>query len=156
MIQYPHTLKNNIYHSNKRGPPPFFYSDTNPVLDQVLVHSVDKTHDLVEAVELTWLLFLNILSFNFVPTPNKSRRFIRFRKSYIYRPPVVLIKGTLLSCLMCAVKSGNFVAFFCICLFSMIVHLRNLFLLSTPVARILLFPRWVRKRKDVKQLSINI
>ena len=29
-------------------------------------------HILVVTVELIWLLLLNILSFNFVPTPNKS------------------------------------------------------------------------------------
>ena len=28
-IQYPRTLKSNIYHLNKREPPPFFHSDTN-------------------------------------------------------------------------------------------------------------------------------
>ena len=33
---------------------------------------------------------------------------------------------------------------------------RNLFLLSTPVARMFLITRWVSRRKDVKQLSINI
>ena len=55
---------------------------------------------MVVTVELTCLLFLNILPFNFVPTPNKSLRFTRFRKSYVYRPAVVLIKGTLLSWLI--------------------------------------------------------
>ena len=65
-MQDPRTLKNNIYHSNKRGPPLF------PVLGQVLIHSFDKTHVLVVTVKLIWLLFLNILSFNFVPTLNKS------------------------------------------------------------------------------------
>ena len=30
-MQYPHTLKNSIYLSKNRGPPPFFHSDTNPV-----------------------------------------------------------------------------------------------------------------------------
>ena len=38
----------------------------------------------------------------------------------------------------------------------MLVYLRNLFLLSTPVARMLLTPRWVSKQKDMKYLSINI
>ena len=37
----------------------------------------------------------------------------------------------------------------------MIAHLRNLFLLSTPVAPMLLTLRWASRRKDVKQLSIN-
>ena len=48
----PTTLKNNIYHSNKRGPPPFFHSDTSPVLGQVLVYSIDKIHILVATVKL--------------------------------------------------------------------------------------------------------
>ena len=65
-IQYLYTFKNNIYHSNKRGPPRFIHSDTNPVLSYVLVHSVDKTYVLVITVELIWLFSLNILSFNFV------------------------------------------------------------------------------------------
>ena len=90
------------------GPLPVFHSDSNLVLDQVLVHSINKTHVLVVTLELTWLLFLNMLSFNFVPTPNKSLRFTRFRKSYVYHSAVVLIKGTLLSCLMCAAQSENF------------------------------------------------
>ena len=37
----------------------------------VLRHSFDKTHVLVVTVELTWLLLLNILSFNFVTKPKK-------------------------------------------------------------------------------------
>ena len=61
-IQHPRTLKYSIYHSNKRGPLPFFHSDTNPVLVYVLFHSVDKIHVLVVTVELIWLLFLNFLS----------------------------------------------------------------------------------------------
>ena len=36
----PRILKNKVNHSSKRGPPPFIYSDTNPVLGNVLVHSV--------------------------------------------------------------------------------------------------------------------
>ena len=70
-IQYPHTLQNNNYRSNKRLPPPFFHSDTNPVFVHVLILFFDKTHVLVVTVESIWLLLLNILSFNFVPTSNK-------------------------------------------------------------------------------------
>ena len=62
-IQYPCTLKSNIYHSNKRGPPPIFHLDTNAVLGHVLIHSVDKTRVLVATVELIWL-FLNIFLSN--------------------------------------------------------------------------------------------
>ena len=64
-IQYAHNVDSNIYHLNKRGLPPFFHSETNPVLGHVLVHSVDKTHVLVETVKFIWLLLLNILSSNF-------------------------------------------------------------------------------------------
>ena len=70
-IQYPNTLRNNIYYSSKRVPPPVFHSSTNPVLCQVLIQSFDKTQVLVVTVELIWLVLLNILSFNYVPMPNK-------------------------------------------------------------------------------------
>ena len=70
-IQYPCTLQNNIYHSNKRIPPTFFNSDTNPVCGHLLIHSFGKNPSLVVTVELIWLLLLNILSFNFIPTTNK-------------------------------------------------------------------------------------
>ena len=73
-IQYARTLKNNIYYSKKRGPPTFSHLDTNLVIGHALVHSVDKTHVLVVTVDFIWLLFLNILSFNFAATPWKSLR----------------------------------------------------------------------------------
>ena len=76
-------LNNNKDHLRKRGAPPFFHSDTNLVLNHVLVHSVDKTHVLVVTVVLIWLLFLNILSFNFFPTSSRSLKFRRFRTSYV-------------------------------------------------------------------------
>ena len=157
LVQYnnhTHTLKNSIYHSNKRGPPPFFHSDSNPILGHVLVNSVDKIYALVLVVELIWL-FLNMLSFNFVPTPNISLRFTRFRRSYVNGPGVVLIKITLLSCLVCAFESDN-VSSFCNCLSSIIVHLRNLFLMTTSVTRMLLTPRRVSRGQDMKEVSINI
>ena len=71
IIQYPRTLKNNIYHSSKQVPPPFFHLDVNPVFGQVLIHYFAKTHVVVVTVEMIWLLLLNILSFKFVPTLNK-------------------------------------------------------------------------------------
>ena len=55
-MQYPRTLKNNIYHSNKRVPPPFFHLDASPVFGHVLIHYFDKTHVLVVTVKLIWLL----------------------------------------------------------------------------------------------------
>ena len=63
-------------HSTKWGPPVFFYLDTSPVLSHGLVHYVGKTHVLAVTVEIFWLFFLNILSFNFVQTPKKTLRFM--------------------------------------------------------------------------------
>ena len=117
-IQYPHTLKNNIYHSNKWGPPPFFCSDINPVLGHFLVYCVDKTHILVVIVELILLLFLNILSFNFVQTPSKSLKL----------PCCCSNQSFHCFYLMCAVQSDHGLHF-CSCLSAMIMYLRNLFLL---------------------------
>ena len=76
-------LNNNKDHSKKWGPRLFFHSDTNPVLSHVLAHSVDKTHVLGVTVELIWLLFLNILSFNFCPTPNKGGNLFSFLSTLI-------------------------------------------------------------------------
>ena len=97
MIQHPHILKNSIDHLSKRGPPPFFHSNTNLVLGNVLVYSVEKAHVLVVTGELIWLLFLNILSFNYMQTPNKSHGFKKFRRSYVHLSIVVQINH----CQMC-------------------------------------------------------
>ena len=144
MIRYPHTLKNNIYHSSKLGPLPLFHLDTSIVLGHILIHSVDKTHLLVVIVELIWLLFSNILSFNLVLRPNKSLWFTWFRRSYVNCPAVILIKVDVrcfswfagwwfakLICLMSILQSSNFPFFFflfCSCLSPVIVYLHNLFL----------------------------
>ena len=87
-IQYPRTLKNNIYHSNNGNHHQFLIRIS--ILGHALVHSVDKTHVLVVTVKLIGLLFLNIFSFNFAPTLNKSLRFTRFRRSYVNHTAVVL------------------------------------------------------------------
>ena len=109
--------------TNREKPPPVFHLNVDPVLDHVLIHSVDKNHALVVTVELIWLLF-NILSCNFV----------QHRTNFLGWPR----------------------SLFCSCLFPKVEHLRNLFWLSRPVVQMLLTPRWVRRQKDVKQLSINI
>ena len=130
-IQYPRNLKSNIYHSNKRGSPPFFHVDTNPVTGHTLVHSVDKTHVLVVIVDLIWLLFLNILSFNFAATPRKSLRFSRFIRSSVNRPAVLLTNNYQSFCFMCAVRSCHVPSFL-----QVFVPNDSAFaLLSTPVAR---------------------
>ena len=121
---------------NKRGPSPFLHSDTNPVLGHILVHSVSKSHFLVVTLESIWFLFFNILCINFVSTPNKSLRFTRLRRNYVF--------WTKLPCFFawCVLfKVAKYL--FCSCLSAMIVHLRNLFLLSPPVARMMLALRSV-------------
>ena len=128
-MQYPITLKNNIYQSNKLEPLLFSHSDTNPVLDYVLVHSVDKTQVLVVTVGLIWLLFVNILFFHFVLTPNKPLRFTRFRKSSVNSSAVVLTihcqsYTTFLLDVHCLKWWHSFLIS---CLYPVIMHLRNLF-----------------------------
>ena len=127
------------------------------ILGHILDGFVDKTHALVVTIELIWLLFLNIFSFNFVSAPNKSLRFTRFTRSYLNRLAVILTNHcqsftSILLDLHC-LKWSRF--FLCSCLSPMIVHLRNVILLSTRVARMLLTPRSLGRRKDVKQLSIT-
>ena len=125
MIQYPRTLRNNIYHSDKQGTPSFFHPDTNPVTAHALFHFVDKTHILVVTVEVIWLLFLNSLSFNFVLTTRKSLRFTRFRGSYVNRHAVVLTnyRQSYTPFLVNVCYSKQRRCFFCSCLFPMIVNL---------------------------------
>ena len=122
-----------------------------PILGHVLVHSVDKTHVLVVTVELIWLLFLNRFFLKFVPTPNKSLRFTRFRRSYVNCTAVVLIKQCQsYTAFLLDVGCSKWPRSFFLQLFAVIVHLRDLFLLSRRVSRMLSTPRWVSKRKDVK------
>ena len=106
------------------------------------------------------VVVLEYTFFEFFPTSNKSLRLTRFRRSYVNRPAIVLINHTIYAAFLlnercCAVQRGH-VPFFCSCLPPMTVHFGNLVLLSTPVAHMLLTPKWVSKRKDVKQLPINI
>ena len=106
------------------------------VLRNALVDPFEKTPVLV-VVELIWFLFLNMLSLNFIQTPNKSRRFRKFRRSNAHRSVVAQTNY----CQNCTAfflldvrcpKCPH--SFSCSCLSPTIVHLRNLFLLSTPVA----------------------
>ena len=145
-------MKNNICNSNKWGPPLFLHLDTNPVIGHALVHSVDKTHILDETVDLIWLLFLHILSSNFVVTPRKSLRFTRFIRSYVNRLAVVLTNHRQsYTAFLFDVRSSKLLMFhFFLQLF---VPNDNAFaLLSTLVSRMLWTPRWVRRRTYVKQL----
>ena len=102
--------------------------------------------DLVAVIEYTFFQ----LCFN---AEQISVRLARFKRSYVYHPAVVQTNHTsytpFLLDVRCTVERGH-VSFFCSCLSPVVVHLRNLFLLRTSVVRILLTPRWVSRRKDVK------
>ena len=91
-------------------------SGYQPVIGHALVHSIDKTHVLDVTVDLIWLLFLNILSFNFPATPRKSVRFTRFKWSYVTRTAFLLD--------VCCLKMPCHFQFFYSCLFPIIMHLR--------------------------------
>ena len=158
-MQHQGILKNSMNHLSKRGPPSFFHSDTNLVVGNVLVHSVEKSScSQVVTDKLIWLLFLNILSFNYVQTTNKSLRFRKFRRSYTYTS-LLSFKPTTMKCRLLFLldahcwKRTYFI--FCCYLYVTIVHLRNIFLLTTSVAQMSLTPRWVSRRKDVKYLFTN-
>ena len=150
-------MNNNIYHSNKREPAPSFLSDNStwprsgPFWWQNPCCGYNSGTDLVVALEYIF--------FNFVPTTSKSLQFTRFRKSYRNLTAVILTNHcqsytAFLLDVRCSKWPRSFS--FCSWLTQMIVYLRNLFLMSTRVTRMLLTPGWVNRRRDVKQLSINI
>ena len=153
-MQYPRTLENKIHHSNKRLPPPFFHSDINSVLGHVLIHFVNKAHVLTVTVELICLLFLNNLLQLCSNAKKITVRLTGFRRIFASRPAVVLTNHTSYTASLLyvrlAVQSGHINFVFCSCLYPVIVHLRNLFLLSPPVARMLVTPRWESRQKVVK------
>ena len=89
--QYPRTRQNTC-HSKKREPPPFFHSDTNPVLGHVLIHYFECSGrnsgiDLVVNLEYT---FFQLCS----NAEQISVTLTRFRRSYVKTPSVVLTSHT--------------------------------------------------------------
>ena len=112
------------------------YLDSNPVIGHALVHSLDKTHVLGVTVDLTWLLFLNILSLNSAATLIKPLRLTRFRRSYVNRPAVVLTNhcqsytAFLLDVHCSKLPSSTFLQLF-------VPNSSAFALLSTPVAQML-------------------
>ena len=155
--------------STKRELPPFFHSDTNtwprsdPFCWQNPCPGCNSETDLVVVLEC---IFFQLCS-----TRNRSLRFTRFRRSYVNRFAVVLTnhcQSTLFLPHVCSSKwpRSLFIYLFILLFFFSgegggrgavcLVHFRSLFLLSTRVARMLLSPRWVSSRKDVKWFSINI
>ena len=110
----------------------FWRTTPNIETSNALVHRFEKIPVLVVTVELIWLLFLNILSFNFLQTPNKSLKFIKFRKSNLHRSVVVQTKHCQFALLFLldlrCLKCSHY--FFGDCLAPTIVHLQNLFLIK--------------------------
>ena len=86
-------------------------------------------------------------------TEQISVRLARFRRSYEKRSAAALTSDTSYTAFLidvrCAFQSGQ-VPFFLQLFVPMIQYLRNLFLLSTPLATMLLTPRWVSRQKDEK------
>ena len=86
--------------------------------------------------------------------------FTRFRRSYVNHTAIVLMNHcqsctTFLFDVRCSKLPLLFFSLFETVFFFM-MHLLNPFLLSKLVARMLLTPAWVDRRKDVKWLCINM
>ena len=102
--------------------------------------------DLVVALEYTFFQLCSHIE-------QISVRLARFRGNSVKRPAVVLTSHTSYTGFFLDVRStvqSGHVSFFCSCLPPMIMYLRNLFLMNTPLARMLLTPRWASRRKDKK------
>ena len=100
-IQHPRILKNNIDHSSKRRPPHCLFGH----------QSCTWQNSGSFCRKNPWFLFYNMLSFNFVQTPNKSLGFRRFSRSYVHQS-VVVPSNRSQSCtacffLMCAVQNDH-------------------------------------------------
>ena len=153
-IQYPHTWRTTSTIQTNVGHYHFF--NRIPILYLATFWSIQLTKPMF------WLRnsgigLIVVLEYSFFQlcsnTELGSLRFTRFRRSYVNRTAhtdalPITVKVKLLFCLMCAVQSGH-VPFFN-CLSPMIVHLRNLFLLSKPPAQMVLTPRWVSRRKHTQ------
>ena len=127
----------------------FFHTDSNLVFVHVLIQffwqnpcpSCNSRIDLVVALEHNFFqLYAN--------AEQISAWLARFRRSYLKRRGVVLSSHTSYTVFLvdvcCAVQSGHVISFGS-CLSTLILYLRNLFLLNIAIAL-----RWVNKQKDEK------
>ena len=147
MIQYPHTLNNNTYHSSKREPSSFFHSDTNTWPQSGPFSWKHPCSGCNSGTDLD--VVFEYIFFNLVPTSKRSLRFTRFRRSYVSRTDVVLTN-----------HCQSYTAFSAWCALSKLARSFFLqlsapngsliFVEHTPVAWMLLTPRWVSRQKDVK------
>ena len=124
MIQYPRTLNNNTYHSNKQEPPSFFHSDTNTWPQSGPFRWKHPWFGCNSRTDLD--VVLEYIFFNLVPTSNRSLRFTRFRRSYVSCTDVVLTNHCQsYTVFLLDVRCSKWPwSFFCSCFFPMIVHLR--------------------------------
>ena len=120
---------------------PCVFPRSDPFFWQIPCSGCNSGIDLVVALEYNFFqLYANAKQI--------SVRLPRFRRSYVKRPGVLLSSHTSYTAFLvdirCAVQSGHVFSFGS-CLSSIIVYLRNLFLLNTAIAL-----RWVNKQKDEK------
>ena len=128
----------------------WYQPDTSPVLGHFLVHSINKAHALVITVELIWLLFLNTISLNFFQTNllgSENLKIAIYIARLLLQPTNVNVALLFLLDVPCSDWSHSF---FCSCLSPIMCsgHLRNQFLLSTPVAPMWSSQRWVRRQRN--------
>ena len=130
----------------------FFPSDTDPILSHWFILSTKPCSRCLVVV-------LQYNFFKFFSNAKQISRLRRIRRSYINCPVIAPTnhcqKCTALLLDVCISKRPCY--FFCSSLLSLYyyspMHLRNLFLLSTPVALIFLTPRWIIRRKGVMSLG---
>ena len=155
-MQYPRALKNNNYHSNKRVPWPFFsfryqscvWPRSDPFFWQNPCSGCNSGIDLVVALEYTFFQLCSNVEQISVWLTRCKRNYVKHPAGCCSNQPHKLHSVFAWYALRCS-KWPRF--FFCSCLPPMIVYLRNLFLLNTPLARMLLTPRWVSRQKDEKK-----
>ena len=106
-IQYPQTLKNNIYHSNKRVPPLFFLIGYQSCV-WPWPSGCNSGIDLVFTLEYTFFRLCSNVE-------QISVWLARFRRSYVKRPLVVLTRATSYAAFLldvhCVVQSGHVLFF---------------------------------------------
>ena len=110
-IQYPQTLKNNIYHSNKRVPPLFFLIGYQSCV-WPWPSGCNSGIDLVFTLEYTFFRLCSNVE-------QISVWLARFRRSYVKRPLVVLTRATSYAAFLldvhCIVQSGHVLFFPAVC-----------------------------------------
>ena len=140
---YTHALKNNIVNG---GDHHFFHSGTNPVCG-IPDHSVNKTHN----IGINLVVVVEYIFFQLCSNAEQISRVKKIQKKLCkphccHSSQLLPPKVSLLFFAWCVLfKVATFL--FCSCLSPVVVHMCNLFLLSSPGGRILLSQRWVSRRE---------